>query len=182
MQFNRTIIITYNYICYIYESSSHPLFKPKKKPIHLCPATFPHHFCLIIVWPRYDHLKHILRIKSRFVLPFDCRYCEAYRSWADIDVTLALGKGKAPGEVGEFNEIQLSKKKSPKRQLKEGRNMQVESLQVKMLTVQVFNRSFLWKDPWNWTTNTPPSIQPSVWHVLDPRNCHQLFSAFGLES
>lgn len=81
------------------------------------------------------------------MLPFDCRYCEAYRSWADIDVTLALGKGKAPGEVGEFNEIQLSKKKSPKRQLKEGRNMQVESLQVKMLTVQVFNRSFLWKDP-----------------------------------
>ena len=82
------------------------------------------------------------------MLPFDCRYCEAYRSWADIDVTLALGKGKAPGEVGVFNEIQLSKKS--RRQLKEGRknkktapkaNMQVESLQVKRLTVQVFNRS-----------------------------------------
>ena len=110
----------------------------------------------MFVSPRYGHLKHILRIKSRFVLPFDCRCCEAYRSWADIDVTLALGKGKAPGEVGEFNEFSFQKEESPKRQLKEGRknkktapkaNMQVESLQVKRLTVQVFNRSFLWKDP-----------------------------------
>ena len=54
---------------------------------------------------------------------------------------LPRAKEKHRGEVGEFNEIQLSKKKSPKRQVKEGRknkktapkaNMQVESLQVKL--------------------------------------------------
>lgn len=78
--------------------------------------------------------------------PFDCRYCEAYRSWADIDVTLASGKGKAPGG-GNSMKFSFPKKEWPKRQLKEGGNMQVESLQVKMMTVQVFNRSFLWKDP-----------------------------------
>ncbi len=184
------------YDCYIYiyiiylvvVTPSSKQKPPNKKTFSTFALTFPQHFFGkgkdITVSPRYDHLKHILRIKSRFVLPFDCRCCEAYRNWADIDVTLAWGKvekktrgknnvaKKKNGHPVELNIHAFRRKSKASGQLKKGRtkkkrgcwrtsptgNMQVGWKEK--LTVQVFKRFLLWKGPGfeNWTTDSLPSI------------------------